>query len=62
MLARGDDVIAIPGTRVRTHLEENAAAATLHLDRETLRDLDRAVPADAVVGDRRSPADTGIEE
>nr|WP_239514366.1 aldo/keto reductase [Streptosporangium sp. 'caverna'] len=62
VLSRGDDVIAIPGTRVRTHLEENVTAAALRLRQETLHDLDRAVPADAVTGDRRAPADTGIEE
>ncbi|MFD0818650.1 aldo/keto reductase [Micromonospora zhanjiangensis] len=45
-LAQGDHVVPIPGTRRRTRLEENAAAAELHLTPEDLADLD-ALPAAA---------------
>ena len=30
-MAQGDDVVAIPGTKRRSYLEENAAAADVHL-------------------------------
>ncbi|WP_028062916.1 aldo/keto reductase [Solirubrobacter soli] len=49
LLAQGDHVIPIPGTKRRTRLEENAAAATLTLTAEDLAELD-ALPAP--VGDR----------
>jgi aryl-alcohol dehydrogenase-like predicted oxidoreductase len=49
LLAQGDHVTPIPGTKRRSRLEENAAAATLHLSAEDLADLD-ALPA--AVGSR----------
>jgi aryl-alcohol dehydrogenase-like predicted oxidoreductase len=53
VLAQG--MTAIPGTKRRTYLEENVAAAGLVLDAETLTALDEAVPAGAVAGERYSP-------
>jgi aryl-alcohol dehydrogenase-like predicted oxidoreductase len=52
VLAQGDDVVPIPGTKRVRYLEENVAAAELSLDADDLRALDEAVPRDAVVGDR----------
>jgi aryl-alcohol dehydrogenase-like predicted oxidoreductase len=52
VLAQGDDVVPIPGTKRVRYLEENAAAADVQLSREDLDALERAVPRDAVVGDR----------
>jgi aryl-alcohol dehydrogenase-like predicted oxidoreductase len=52
VLAQGDDVAPIPGTKRVTYLEENVAAAAVTLDESDLADLDRAVPREAVVGDR----------
>jgi len=49
LLAQGDHVVPIPGTKRRTRLEENAAAASLTLTPEDLAELD-ALPAP--VGDR----------
>ncbi|GAU70559.1 putative aldo/keto reductase [Streptomyces sp. NBRC 110611] len=52
LLAEGDDIVPIPGTKRRRYLEENAAAVALSLteaDRELLR---QAVPEEAVAGDR----------
>jgi len=52
LLAQGQDIVPIPGTKRRDRLEENAGAADLELtdaDREALRE---AVPAGAVAGDR----------
>ncbi|MFG2050655.1 aldo/keto reductase [Micromonospora sp. NPDC048935] len=53
---RGEDVVPIPGTRRRTHLEENVAAATVELDEATVAALEAAVSPDTVAGGRY-PAD-----
>jgi aryl-alcohol dehydrogenase-like predicted oxidoreductase len=52
VLAQGDDVVPIPGTKRRTRLEENAAALGVALTPEDLAALERVVPAEAVAGDR----------
>jgi aryl-alcohol dehydrogenase-like predicted oxidoreductase len=52
VLAQGDDVVPIPGTKRVTYLEENVAAGGVRLDDKDLARLDEAVPRDAVVGDR----------
>jgi aryl-alcohol dehydrogenase-like predicted oxidoreductase len=52
VLAQGDDVIPIPGTKRRARLEENLAAAALKLSAEELAALGSAVPRDAVAGPR----------
>ncbi len=44
VLAQGEHVVPIPGTRRLTYLEENAAAARLELTAEDLAELD-AMPA-----------------
>jgi aryl-alcohol dehydrogenase-like predicted oxidoreductase len=63
VLAQGDDVVAIPGTKRRLYLEQNVAAAGLALDAETLAALDAAIPAGAVAGDRyHAAAAATIEE
>jgi len=40
VLAKGDDVVPIPGTKRRRYLEENAAAASLVLSADDIRTLD----------------------
>ena len=50
--SRGDDVVPIPGTKRRTYLEENVAAAGLELTDDELRRLDEAFPVGAAAGDR----------
>ena len=52
VLSRGDDVVPIPGTKRRTYLEENAAAADVELTAGELERLERAFPAGAAAGDR----------
>jgi aryl-alcohol dehydrogenase-like predicted oxidoreductase len=52
VLSRGDDVVPIPGTKRRTYLEENAAAADVEVTAEELERLERAFPAGAAAGDR----------
>lgn len=54
MLAQGDDVIPIPGTRRIDRLAENAGAAAITLTPDDLARLDAAVPASGWSGDRRS--------
>jgi len=52
VLAQGDDVVPIPGTKRVKYLEENVGAASLTLTQDDLQALDSAVPREAVVGDR----------
>jgi aryl-alcohol dehydrogenase-like predicted oxidoreductase len=55
LLAQGGDVVPIPGTKRRTYLESNAAAADVELTPEDLAELDAMFPAGAVAGDRYPP-------
>jgi aryl-alcohol dehydrogenase-like predicted oxidoreductase len=52
VLAQGDDSVPIPGTKRVRYVEENVAAAAIRLSDDDLAALERAVPRDAVVGDR----------
>ena len=52
LLAQGEDIIPIPGTKRRKYLEENAAAAKVKLSRDDLRRIDEAAPHGAAVGQR----------
>jgi len=55
VLARGEDVVAIPGTTTRRHLEENAAAAAVALSKDDLARIDAVAPKGAAAGDRYHP-------
>ncbi|RMM56470.1 Aldo/keto reductase family oxidoreductase [Pseudomonas savastanoi pv. phaseolicola] len=56
ILAQGDDIIPIPGTKQRKYLESNVAAASLTLSTDELAQLDAIFPAQgAVSGERYSP-------
>ena len=52
VLAQGDDVVAIPGTRYSERLDENAAAMSITLTPADLAAIDAAVPKGAVAGTR----------
>jgi aryl-alcohol dehydrogenase-like predicted oxidoreductase len=52
VLAQGDDVIPIPGTKRRTYLEENVQAVEVELTADDLRRIDEAFPKGATAGDR----------
>lgn len=52
VLAQGEDIVAIPGTKRVAYLEENVAADRLALTGEQLARLAAAVPAGAVAGAR----------
>jgi aryl-alcohol dehydrogenase-like predicted oxidoreductase len=45
VLAQGDDIVAIPGTKRRTYLEENLAAADVELTAGDLERISNEVPA-----------------
>ncbi len=52
VLAQGEDVVPIPGTRQVRYLEENVAAAGIELTAEDLARIDEAAPAGGTAGDR----------
>ncbi len=52
VLAQGDDIVPIPGTKRRKYLEENAAAVDLKLASDDLRRLRQVFPAGAAAGQR----------
>jgi len=56
LLAKGGDIVPIPGTKRRTYLEENAVAADLALTAAEVAELEAAVPPGEVAGDRYTPA------
>jgi len=55
LLAQGQDIFPIPGTKRVSYLEENVAADQVELTSGQLRQLETAVPATAVRGDRSTP-------
>jgi aryl-alcohol dehydrogenase-like predicted oxidoreductase len=52
VLAKGNDVVPIPGTKKRARLDDNVGAATLSLTPEDLATLDAAFPPGAAAGTR----------
>ena len=50
VLAQGEDLVPIPGTKRRSYLEQNAAAVDVELTDEDLRRIDAELPA--VAGER----------
>ena len=52
VLAQGDDLAPIPGTKRRKYLEENAGAVDVHLSAEDLKQLDEIAPHGSAAGDR----------
>jgi aryl-alcohol dehydrogenase-like predicted oxidoreductase len=52
LLARGEDIVSIPGTKRRRYLEENAAAVDVVLSADDLADLNAIFGPDAGSGER----------
>ncbi|MHB8461270.1 MAG: aldo/keto reductase, partial [Vulcanimicrobiaceae bacterium] len=52
VLAQGDDVVAIPGTKRVATLEENVASAQIHLSATDLAEIEQVFPLDAAAGAR----------
>jgi aryl-alcohol dehydrogenase-like predicted oxidoreductase len=56
LLAKGTDIVPIPGTKRRVYLECNARAADIELSQDEIGALDAAFPPGAASGERYSPA------
>jgi aryl-alcohol dehydrogenase-like predicted oxidoreductase len=52
VLAQGDDIVPIPGTKHVRFLEENAAAVKINLSRDMLSRIDQAIPKGVTAGMR----------
>lgn len=52
LLAQGEHIVPIPGTKKRRRLRENLAASDVELSRDDLRRLDELAPSGAAAGDR----------
>ncbi|BDE06787.1 aldo/keto reductase [Vulcanimicrobium alpinum] len=52
VLAQGDDLVPIPGTKRVTYVEENCAAAEIRLTVEQLARLNEVAPVGAAIGER----------
>ena len=52
VLAQGEDVVPIPGTKRVRYLEENTAAAEVELDKDDLQRLAEVAPVGVTAGDR----------
>jgi aryl-alcohol dehydrogenase-like predicted oxidoreductase len=54
LLHKGADIVPIPGTTKREHLEDNAAAVNIGLSQQELGQLDNALAPDLIAGERYS--------
>jgi aryl-alcohol dehydrogenase-like predicted oxidoreductase len=52
VLAQGEDIVPIPGTKRRRYLEENVAALEVHLTPQDLKRMDEIAPQDVAAGTR----------
>ena len=52
LLAQGEDIVPIPGTKHRKYLEENAGALDIKLSREDLERIDEIAPTGVTAGTR----------
>ncbi|HEY1714729.1 MAG TPA: aldo/keto reductase, partial [Solirubrobacteraceae bacterium] len=55
--AKGEDIVAIPGTKSPTRLAENVGAVDVQLSNEDVQALDEALPSGGVAGTRYSASD-----
>ncbi|MGE5170508.1 MAG: aldo/keto reductase [Rudaea sp.] len=55
VLAQGDDIVPIPGTKRRGYLEENVAALDIALTQRELERIEQAIPPGEVAGERYGP-------
>lgn len=60
VLARGKDIVPIPGTTKRRHLEENVAALDVVLTEEDLSAIEEVIPKGAAAGTRYPEALMGL--
>lgn len=55
VLAKGEDIVPIPGCKRREHLEQNAETVDLELSAAEVARLDEAIPPGAAAGERYPP-------
>jgi aryl-alcohol dehydrogenase-like predicted oxidoreductase len=55
VLAQGDDVVPIPGTKQRKYLEENVGAQNVQLTPDDLRRIAEVAPQGVAAGMRYPP-------
>jgi aryl-alcohol dehydrogenase-like predicted oxidoreductase len=56
VLAQGEDIVPIPGTKRRRYLEENLGALDVELTPDELAGIEAVAPRGVAVGDRYDPA------
>ncbi|MDB5053480.1 MAG: aldo/keto reductase, partial [Bacilli bacterium] len=56
LLAQGEDIVPIPGTKRRKYLEENVGALQVQLTGDELARINEAAPKGAAAGDRYAEA------
>jgi aryl-alcohol dehydrogenase-like predicted oxidoreductase len=54
VLAQGNDIVPIPGTKRRRYLEENVGALDVHLTPKDLTNIDATLPPGSAAGSRYS--------
>jgi aryl-alcohol dehydrogenase-like predicted oxidoreductase len=59
VLARGDDLVPIPGTKRRAYLEENLGALDVSLTPDDLDGIDRVLPRGSAAGERYAAPQMG---
>jgi aryl-alcohol dehydrogenase-like predicted oxidoreductase len=62
VLAQGDHIIPIPGTRTAEHVAENAAASAIHLSTDDLAQIEAILPVGWAEGNRYSPEQQASSE
>ena len=60
VLAQGNDIVPIPGTKRRSYLEENIAAGAVTINAAELAEIAAALPKDAAAGERYPAAMMGL--
>jgi aryl-alcohol dehydrogenase-like predicted oxidoreductase len=55
VLAQGDDIVPIPGTKRRKYLDENVRALDVELTADDLARIDRVIPPGSASGERYAP-------
>ena len=56
VLAKGDHIVPIPGSKRSTHIEENADAMDIDLSSDDMAMLEQTFTPDAIIGERAPPA------
>jgi aryl-alcohol dehydrogenase-like predicted oxidoreductase len=55
LLHKGDDIVPIPGTKQRKHLEDNVGAVDISLSTDDVAELDAALAPEKIAGPRYTP-------